>query len=62
MKELDVCFTRTLFYDRGESDNVKFPIRIQRLERDDAPGPLDGGFNLECEGKWVHCDLWSIPL
>lgn len=50
---LEVCFIRVEIYDRGQSHDVKFPIKIVRSQRDDAPSPHRGGFTIECEGKWL---------
>ena len=53
LKELEVCFTRIERYDRGQTADIEFPIKVQRLERDDAPSPVDGGFTIDSPGKWI---------
>lgn len=40
-------------YDRGQTDDIAFPFKVQRLERYDAAGPVDGGFRVECQGRWI---------
>ncbi|KAL8754836.1 MAG: hypothetical protein Q9199_004057 [Rusavskia elegans] len=37
--------------------SLESSIKIKRLERDDAPSPLDGGFVVDADGEWLHCDL-----
>ena len=53
LADLEVVFTRIEVYDRGQSSDIEFPIKFRRLERDDAPSPVDGGFTVECQGKWL---------
>jgi len=53
LTDLEVCFTREEVYDRMQSADIKFPIRIRRLERGDALSPLEGGFTIECAGEWL---------
>jgi len=54
MADLEVQFIRREVDGGGPSRDRKFPIKIRRLERDDAPRPADGGFSVECEGKWLR--------
>lgn len=54
LTELEVSFTHVKVYDRGQHEDIEFPIKVRRLERDDAPSPLDGGFTVECQGKWLR--------
>ena len=51
--DLEVCFTRIETYDRGQNTEIEFPIKIRKLERDDAPSPLNGGFTIESKGRWL---------
>ena len=53
LEDLQVVFTRTEVYDRGQSSDIEFPIKVRRLERDDAPSPGEGGFSVKCKGKWL---------
>lgn len=57
---LEVHFTRLLVEDRGQTSQVECPVKIQRLVRDDAQSPLDGGFTIECDGKWVR--YWRCTI
>lgn len=50
---LEVCFIREEVYDRGQRTDIEFPIKIRRFERNDAPSPANGGFTIECQGKWL---------
>jgi len=58
LTDLDVCFTRVEEYDRDQTSDIEFPLQVRRLERDDAPIPLDGDFRVECQGKW----LWWVVI
>lgn len=51
---LEICFKHKLVEDRGQNWEVEWPIKIQRLERDDAPSPLDGGFTIKSDKKWLY--------
>lgn len=57
LTSLEVCFLRHRREDRGQRFEMKSSIKIKRLERDDAPSPLDGGFVVDADGEWLHCDL-----
>ena len=51
--DLEVCFTRIETYGGGQNTGIEFPIKIRKLERDDAPSPLNGGFRIESKGRWL---------
>ncbi|KAL8911841.1 MAG: hypothetical protein Q9171_003029 [Xanthocarpia ochracea] len=44
LRSLEVCFTQQIVGIRSESIEPENLVDIQRLERDDAPSPLHGGF------------------
>ena len=52
LTNLTVCFTRLQPYDRIDTVELEYPIRIKRHERDDASSPLDDGFTVDSPGKW----------
>lgn len=54
LANLEVRFICREIIGGGLNVDSKYPIRIRRLERDDAPSPVDGGFSVECEGRWLH--------
>ncbi len=60
---MEVCFLRIRYgahlFQSVESESI---IRIKRLERHDAPSPLDGGFVVHGSGKWVDCDRRTHPV
>ncbi|KAL8696302.1 MAG: hypothetical protein Q9224_002865 [Gallowayella concinna] len=56
LRSLEICFLRQRLEDRGQKFDNENSIKITRLERDDAPGPLDGGYIIEGSGNWVDHD------
>ncbi|KAL8766627.1 MAG: hypothetical protein Q9209_006644 [Squamulea sp. 1 TL-2023] len=56
LTSLEVCFLRHLHEDRGQQYANQNSFRIQRLERDDSPSPLDGGYTMDAPGLWVDCN------
>ncbi|KAL8849421.1 MAG: hypothetical protein Q9221_005593 [Calogaya cf. arnoldii] len=57
LTSLEVCFLRHRYEDRGQRFDMTNSIKIKRMERDDAPSPLDGGYVVETDGKWVEYDV-----
>ncbi|KAL8856100.1 MAG: hypothetical protein Q9178_007295 [Gyalolechia marmorata] len=62
LTSLELCFLRTCYADRFQSIETESIVRIGRLERHDAPIPLDGGFVVHGSGKWVDCDRSTHPV
>lgn len=52
LRVLELCFVTLDIGDRGESEIVQHSIRVRRMERDDAPEPKNGGFEVESDGGW----------
>ncbi|KAL9029614.1 MAG: hypothetical protein Q9180_007008 [Flavoplaca navasiana] len=57
LTKLEVCFLRHQCEDRGQRFEYQNSIQVRRLERDDAPSPLNGGYVVVGDGKWVDCDM-----
>lgn len=53
LRELEVCFKHQEVEDRCQRFDVEQSVKVRRLERDDAPSPLEGGFEVESDGKWI---------
>ncbi len=53
MVDLEVQFIRKQVHYWGQNVDTNFPIKIRRLERNDAPSPVDDGFTVECGGEWL---------
>lgn len=52
LRYLEVSFRHVMQEDRGQCYPVSCSSKVRRLVRDDAPSPLGGGFEVECDGKW----------
>ncbi|KAL8856365.1 MAG: hypothetical protein Q9178_007056 [Gyalolechia marmorata] len=46
LRSLEVCFTQQVVGNRSGAMEPESLVKIQRLERDDAPSPLHGGFTM----------------
>ncbi|KAL8889627.1 MAG: hypothetical protein Q9215_003135 [Flavoplaca cf. flavocitrina] len=57
LTKLEICFLRFQCEDRGQTFENQNSIQVTRLERDDAPSPLDGGYVVVGDGKWVEHDM-----
>ena len=53
LTDLEVSFNRIVEYDRGETSDIRFPIRIRRSERDDTPNPIEGGLAIIPSNEWI---------
>ena len=59
LDSLELCFQTRLRHDLDFDfglwrDNLEWPVRVKRMERDDALGPEDGGFEVECATDWAN--------
>ncbi|KAL8911462.1 MAG: hypothetical protein Q9172_007673, partial [Xanthocarpia lactea] len=43
LRSMEVCFLRSRYGNRFQNVETESIVKIERLERDDAPSPLDGG-------------------
>ncbi|KAL8646784.1 MAG: hypothetical protein Q9226_006712 [Calogaya cf. arnoldii] len=57
LTSLEVCFLRHRYEDRRQWFEMTNSVKIKRLERDDAPSPLEQGYMVETDGKWVEHDV-----
>ncbi|KAL8696276.1 MAG: hypothetical protein Q9224_002883, partial [Gallowayella concinna] len=57
LTSLEVCFLRLRECSHRRRESHETSITIKRLERDDAPSPLEGGYTVVAPGKWEECDV-----
>ena len=54
LKELEISFVTLEIGDRMDSWIVEDPIKVKKLERDDAKSPAEGGFSVDYRGTWKY--------
>ncbi|KAL8671694.1 MAG: hypothetical protein Q9168_003816 [Polycauliona sp. 1 TL-2023] len=67
LRSLEICFLRMIQFSHGRREPCERSIFVSRLERDDAPNPLEGGYQVVAPGpregtavtpgRWEECDV-----